>query len=128
MATAAGLGASELLVAGNDPDESRLIDTFGALCDLAASCGLGAGLEFMPWTDAKDLTRGARIVESSGRANAAVLIDPFHFSRSLSRIEDIASVPPSRLRFMQFCDLPAARRAKPRTRAGVPTNAATPHP
>ena len=29
------------------------------------------------------------------------------FSRSRSRLEDIASVPPSRFRFMQFCDVPA---------------------
>ena len=107
IATAARLGASELLVAGNDPDEARLVDTFGAFCDLAGRYGLGAGLEFMPWTDAKDLNQAARIVAATGRDNAAVLIDPFHFSRSRSRIEDIAQVPPSRLHFMQFCDVPA---------------------
>lgn len=108
IATAARLGASELLVAGNDPDEARLIDCFAAFCDLAGSYGLGAGLEFMPWTDAKDLTQATRIIERAGRANASVLIDPFHLSRSRSRIEDIATIPPSRLHFMQFCDVPAA--------------------
>jgi sugar phosphate isomerase/epimerase len=108
IATAARLGASELLVAGNDPDEARLIDTFAAFCDLADSYGLGAGLEFMPWTDAKDLPQAASIVERTGRANAGVLIDPFHLSRSRSRIEDIALIPPARLHFMQFCDVPAA--------------------
>lgn len=108
IATAARLGASELLVAGNDPEESRLIDGFAAFCDLAGSYGLGADLEFMPWTDAKDLTQAARIVERAGRGNAGLLIDAFHFSRSQSRIEDIAIVPPSRLRFMQICDVPAA--------------------
>jgi sugar phosphate isomerase/epimerase len=108
VATAARLGASELLVAGNDADEAWLIDAFAAFCDLAASYGLGACLEFMPWTDAKDLRQAARIVERAGRDNAGVLIDPFHFSRSRSRIEDIASIPPSRLHFMQFCDVPAA--------------------
>lgn len=108
FAAAARLGASELLVAGNDPDESRLIDTFAALCDLAGSYGLGASLEFMPWTDAKDLQQAARIVDAVQRDNAGVLIDPFHLSRSRSRIEDIAAVPPSRWHFMQFCDVPAA--------------------
>jgi sugar phosphate isomerase/epimerase len=85
IATAARLGASDLLVAG-----------------------LGADLEFMPWTDAKDLTQAARIIERTGRDNAGLLIDPFHLSRSRSRIEDIVTVPPSRLHFMQFCDVPAA--------------------
>ena len=108
IATAARLGASELLVAGNDPVEARLIDTFAAFCDLAGRYGLGAGLEFMPWTDAKDLSQAARIVAATGRDNAGVLIDPFHLSRSGSRVEDIASIPPSRLRVMQFCDVPAA--------------------
>ncbi|MDB5757121.1 MAG: hypothetical protein JWM30_410 [Burkholderia sp.] len=108
IATAARLGASELLVAGNDPDEGRLIDRFAAFCDLAGSYGIGANIEFMPWTDAKDLTQAARIVERTNRVNAGVLIDPFHLSRSRSRIEDIAMILPSQLRFMQFCDVPAA--------------------
>jgi sugar phosphate isomerase/epimerase len=108
IASAARLGASELLVAGNDPDEARLADTFAALCDLAASYGLGASLEFMPWTDAADLKQAARIVERTARDNAGVLIDPFHLSRSRSRIEDIAAIAPSQLHFMQFCDVPAA--------------------
>ena len=107
IATAARLGASELLVAGNDPDEARLIDSFASFCDLAGSYGLSANLEFMPWTDAKNLLQAARIVEQTGRDNAGVLIDPFHFSRSRSRIEDVALVPPSRFHFMQFCDVPA---------------------
>jgi sugar phosphate isomerase/epimerase len=107
IATAARLGASELLLAGNDPDEARLIDTFAAFCDLADSYGLGACLEFMPWTDVKDLPHGAHVVERTGRDNAGLLIDPFHLSRSRSRIEDIAGVPASRLHFMQFCDVPA---------------------
>lgn len=108
IASAARLGARELLVAGNDPDEARLIDTFAACCELAGRYGLGAGLEFMPWTDVKDLMSAARVVERCGCANAAVLIDPFHLSRSRSRIEDIATIAPQRLRVMQFCDVPAA--------------------
>jgi sugar phosphate isomerase/epimerase len=108
VATAARLRAKELLVAGNDPDESRLIARFAAFCELARSYGLGVALEFMPWTDAKDLTQAARIVERAGRDNGGVLIDAFHFSRSRSRVEDIATIPPSRFHFMQLCDVPAA--------------------
>lgn len=107
FATAARLGAADLLVAGNDPDEARLTDRFAALCELAARYRLRANLEFMPWTDAKDLTQAARIVQACGQANAGVLIDPFHLSRSRSRIEDIASIPSARLHYMQFCDVPA---------------------
>src|SRR4030095_13814223 len=35
------------------------------------------------------------------------LLVRFHSSGPPSRIEDIATVPPSRLRYMQFCDVPA---------------------
>ncbi len=107
IATAARLGASELLVAGNDPDDARQIASFAAFCELAQRYGLGAMLEFMPWTEARDLAQATRIVERCGAANAGVLIDPFHFSRSRSRMEDIALVAPSRLRYLQFCDVPA---------------------
>jgi len=48
-----------------------------------------------------------RWADVAGRDNAAVLIDPFYFSRSRCRIEDVASVPPSRFHLMQFCDVPA---------------------
>lgn len=109
IATAARLGAQHLLVAGNDPEEARLVERFGTFCDLAARYRLNASLEFMPWTDAKDLPQAARIATATGRANAGVLIDPFHLSRSHSRIEDIAALlPPAHLHFMQFCDVPAA--------------------
>ena len=106
--TGARLGAKHLLVAGNDPDEARLTDNFAALCDLAARHGIAPQLEFMAWTDAKDLAQAARIVERAGRANGGILVDAFHLSRSRSRIEDIARLPASRFRYAQLCDVPAA--------------------
>lgn len=106
--TGAWLGARHMLVAGNDPDESRLADRFAQICDLASRYGIAASLEFMPWTDAKDLAQAARIVERAGRASGGILIDAFHLSRSRSRIDDIARIPASRFRYAQLCDVPAA--------------------
>jgi sugar phosphate isomerase/epimerase len=111
LAVGAEFGASELLVAGNDPDEQRLTENFARLCDLAAAYGLHPHLEFMPWTDARDLQQAVRIVERAERANAAVLVDAFHFDRSGSRLEDLARVDPSRLRYAQLCDVAGARPA-----------------
>ena len=109
LETGARLGASEALVAGNDPDEARLVANFAAFCDLAAEFGIGANLEPMPWTDVRDFAQGARIVERAARVNAGLLIDPIHFDRGNSRVEAIAEVPPERLRYVQLCDAPAAR-------------------
>jgi len=109
LAVGAQFGATELLVAGNDPDEQRLTDNFAALCDLAAPYGLHPHLEFMPWTDARNLEQALRIVTNAERENAAVLVDAFHFDRSGSRLEDLSGVPASRLRYAQLCDVAGPR-------------------
>ena len=107
--TAASLGARYLLVAGNDPDESRLTERFAALADLAAPLRLWPCLEAMPWTDVRDFTQAARIVEAAGRDNAGVLVDAIHFDRAGNHPEQIASVAPQRLPYAQLCDAPAER-------------------
>lgn len=109
LETGARLGARHLLVAGNDPVESRLTARFAALCELAAPFGLSIDLEPMPWTDARDVTQAARIVERAGQPNAGVLIDPIHFDRAGNHASQIAALAPERLAYLQFCDAPAAR-------------------
>ncbi|MDH4559136.1 sugar phosphate isomerase/epimerase [Pseudomonas sp. BN417] len=109
LAAGAEFGATDVLVAGNDGDEARLTDNFAAFCDLAALYGIHPSLEFMPWTDARDLTQAVRIVENAGRTNAGVLVDAFHFNRSASRLEDLAEVAPARLRYAQLCDVAGPR-------------------
>ena len=109
LETGARFGASEALLAGNDPDEARLIERFAAFCDLAAEYGIAANLEPMPWTDVKTFAHGARIVAAAKRDNAGVVIDPIHFDRGGSHATEIATVPTARLRYMQLCDAPAER-------------------
>lgn len=107
--TAATLGASNALVAGNDPDEARLTDNFAALCELASPLGIAPCLEPMPWTDARNFAQGARIVGNARRGNAGLLIDPLHFDRGGSTAGEIAQVPSAWLRYVQMCDAPAER-------------------
>ncbi|EIK93632.1 Xylose isomerase-like protein [Pseudomonas sp. M47T1] len=109
LAVGAEFGATELLVAGNDPDEARLTDNFAALCDLAKRYNIRPHLEFMPWTDAKNLSQAMRIVEAAGRDNGCVLVDAFHFDRSASRLEDLRTLSPSRMHYAQLCDVAGPR-------------------
>ena len=51
----AELGARHVVTAAYDHDRGRLIDRFGALCDLAAPFGLTIDLEFFPWADVPTL-------------------------------------------------------------------------
>jgi Sugar phosphate isomerases/epimerases len=109
LETGARLGAREALVAGNDPDEARLVDRFAAFCDIAAEFAMGANLEPMPWTDVRTFAQGARIVERAARDNAGLLLDPIHFDRGDGRVDEIAEVPVRHLRYMQLCDAPKER-------------------
>ncbi|NIF24981.1 sugar phosphate isomerase/epimerase [Pantoea sp. Tr-811] len=105
LAVGAELGGTELLVAGNDPDEARLTERFAELCDLAAGFGIHPHLEFMPWTDVRDLRQAMRVVSNADRANACVLVDAFHFNRSGSLLSDLAQWPAQRMRYAQLCDV-----------------------
>ena len=104
----AEFGATELLIAGNDPDEARLTEHFALLCDLAKPYGIYPHLEFMPWTDTPDLSKALRIVENADRSNGCVLVDAFHFNRSRSSLDQLAAAvreKPYRFRYTQMCDV-----------------------
>jgi sugar phosphate isomerase/epimerase len=63
----------------------------------------------MPWTDVCDLEVAARIVQACGHQNAGVLIDPIHFDRGGSTFDQLATIAPQHLEYLQFCDAPAQR-------------------
>jgi sugar phosphate isomerase/epimerase len=95
-----------VLVAGDDPEEARLTETFGRLARLAAGFGLTVDLEFMPWTGVPDLATARRIVEAAGETNGGVLVDALHLDRSASSLAEVAALPRGRVNYVQFCDGP----------------------
>ncbi|TWG99502.1 sugar phosphate isomerase/epimerase [Mesorhizobium sp. J18] len=101
------LGARHVLVAGDDPDASRLTDNFAGLCQLAKTYSLTADLEFMPWTEVPDLAFARGIVEAAGEANGGVLIDALHLDRAGSMLEEVRGLPAKWINYVQFCDGPA---------------------
>ena len=107
LETCAALGARAVLVAGDDPDEARLTESFAKFCEAAAPFGLTGDLEFMPWTRVPDARTALRIVEAAGAPNGRVLVDALHFARSTSTLADIEAIPPARLGYAQICDAPA---------------------
>lgn len=102
--TAKELGARHILVAGNDSEQSRLIHHFGQFCELSKQLGLSCDLEFMPWTNVKNLAQAEYIVNQAGQENAAILIDALHFDRSDSTIEQVKTLNPKQLNYVQLCD------------------------
>jgi sugar phosphate isomerase/epimerase len=72
MLSAARLGAHEVLVAGNDPDFARCVDSFARLCQLGAPLGLSMNIEPMPWTDIRNTAMALQLLEQAGQDNAAL--------------------------------------------------------
>jgi sugar phosphate isomerase/epimerase len=101
MALAARLKATELLVHGADPIETRSAETFARLCDLALNYGLNANLEPMPWVEVSTLAKARRLLFAVSAKNAALLVDPIHFFRADNSFDELKGAP---LRYLQFCD------------------------
>lgn len=98
------LGAKHILIAGNDPEQARLTQNFAAFCELSKQYGLSCDLEFMPWTNVKNLVQAEQIINASGQDNAAILIDSLHFARSDSTLEQVKALDASCLNYVQLCD------------------------
>jgi len=123
------MGAKHILVAGDDLDRSRIIDTYGRLCELTWSYGLTADLEFMPWTGIKNIADARQLVEAAAHPAAAILFDCLHFDRCDSTLDEISSLPREMLNYVQICDGPvpykpegAAMMALGRTARLVPSD------
>lgn len=101
---AAMLGAAVVLAIGDDPDELRLRDRFGELCELAAPYHLDVQLEFMPWTAVPDARTALRIVSSIGKSNAKILVDTLHVARSQTTLDDLSAIPADMIKSVQICD------------------------
>jgi len=106
LETAAFLGARHVLVAGNDPDPTRLAENLARFASLASTYNLSASIEFMPWTAIPDLRSAAELLQGFTGATAGILVDALHFFRSDSRIDDLLQLAPSAFHSLQLCDAP----------------------
>lgn len=104
LEAASALGAQRLSVCGDDPDRERLVANFVALCDLAATFGMGVDLENMGWRTVASFDDSLTIVQGSNRDNAGALIDALHFFRNGGQAEDVSAAPPGMIRSIQLCD------------------------
>jgi len=105
---AVDVGARNLLVVSRGVDDQRFVERFGELCDLAAPHGIGCSLEFMAFMSIRDLPQAIGVLDAVDRPNAAVLVDNLHLARTGGTPDDVATLDPARLPYVQLCDAPAA--------------------
>ena len=116
LETGAELGAKYVLTIAFDDDTARLSDNFGKLCAAAHGCGLRTMLEFIPYSVLGTLAKAHDFIVAAAPADAGLLIDALHLSRSGGQPADIAAYDPALLSYIHLCDAPKARPAADRNR------------
>ncbi len=108
--TAAELGAGMIVVNCGYDDEARFVSFMAAYCEAAAQSRLKLMLEFMPFSGAKTLEQGVRMIEKTGQPNLGLMVDPLHLARSGSVPADLKKVDPGLIYMVQLCDAPLEKR------------------
>ncbi len=102
----AELGATQVVVAGNDPDRSRMEANLSALCEAAHQHGLRVMLEFIPYSEVRSLADANAMLASIAPADAALLVDALHLRRFGGVPADLAACDPALFGLMHLCDAP----------------------
>ena len=97
------LGARYVIATVEDPDPVRRVDTLARLAELAERHGTSIAVEFMVFSEARDLATCADIVQEAGASNVVVLADALHLERSGGDPDDLNRYPASLLPYAQIC-------------------------
>ncbi len=83
-------------------------EKFAGLCDLAAEFEMSVNLEFVTWSDVKDLKESLALIKKTDRKNARVAFDLLHTFRSGVTPEEVAACPRELIApVAHICDAPA---------------------
>ena len=89
----------------DQPIDQRVIDNYGLLCDVCATAGLQATVEFMPYATSVDtLSRAVALMDSTSRGNAKLILDAIHFFRAGADWEGLSQLDISRVHTVQLND------------------------
>ncbi len=104
LALSAELGARFIVCPVEDAEETRRLATLRALCDLCAPYKLNVLVEFNPYSACRSLQEARVLALAAERANAGLVIDLLHLSRSGGHADDLRKVEPHLLQLVHYCD------------------------
>jgi sugar phosphate isomerase/epimerase len=110
IASAARIGAPSITAVemmGIAPSLDEAAEAFAYLCDLAAPHGLKVHIEFLPFGGIPDLASAWDIVQAAARSNGGLTVDSWHFFRSGSSFDLLATIPGAYIQTVQINDAPA---------------------
>lgn len=102
----ARLGARYVTVNSDDPDIQRASEMFAALTAAARPYGLRPLIEPIIYTQVSNLDEAIYVASASG--GGGILLDTLHFHRYGGRLEQLRSLDPDLLSYVQLCDAPLA--------------------
>ena len=109
METLAALGARSMSLVGWDPERTRLLENFIAVCEAAAAIRLDVHLEFMTYAGLKTVEEARDFVARAAQPNARVIVDALHLDRSGGTPDAVRTLDPATIASLQLCDAPKAR-------------------
>ena len=109
IAVSAELGAERLTAStwsDRDNNRNHIVDSFAALCEMAAGYGLSVSMEFPTFSRLKNLNETVDIVKAADCENGGILIDTLY--THLSRVDpsELEGLPPKWFSYIQICDIP----------------------
>lgn len=104
---AVDLGAKYVLTVGHDPHWGRMTANLARLCESANARGLRVMLEFIPYSNVRSLEEAHNLLTAAAPANAGLLVDAIHLSRSGGSPAEIARYDPSLFSYLHLCDVPS---------------------
>lgn len=110
-AIAEAFGARSLNVVqgfGSALDLDRAAEDLAGVCDRAARHGLFVTLEFLPWSGIPTAAVALDLVRRTGRSNATVLVDTWHWFRGGADLRLLETLPADRVGSVQLNDAPRA--------------------
>ncbi len=110
FAAADGLGArfvNVLLVGAPDAPIDAAVERFAELCDVVAEHGMVATLEPSARGVVRTVVDAAEVALATGRANARVLVDTWHYHWSGSSLESLQGIAGDVIAAVQINDAPA---------------------
>lgn len=107
MEVAAELGGTNILSSIWTKEYNFATECFSELCELAKPFGLTVDLEFVPFSEVKNLKEGIAILRAVNCENCGIVVDMLHFYYSRVAIEELDKVPREWFHFVHLCDAPA---------------------
>lgn len=84
-------------------DREAIVEALSALCTRAGHIIIA--VEYMPYSGIPDIPTAWAIIEATGKKNAHLLVDTWHWARANQTPSDLAGVPADRIVSVQLCDV-----------------------